>query len=282
MTRTVVPNPIPHRGGRRFLPVVAAFAWAVALHVALAAGLAGFGGNTREVRSSPRGFEMVQVPEATSPDQQSHQQSASSPSGRGKAPTKTGKDIARTPDPTPEASHRRRVVSARGTLKRKVATDPGPEAGNNPAQAGHSEPSPASSSHTAGQPNSKEQRSAGQRQEALPPPSRPEPNEPHKASGRGSDFQPPGVPAGYRHNQPPTYPSQARRRHQEGKVVLQVQVAPDGKPQRVTVATSSGYDTLDRAARDAVKRWRFRPARQGDKAVAGTVKVPIHFRLSQR
>ena len=35
--------------------------------------------------------------------------------------------------------------------------------------------------------------------------------------------------------------------------------------------------TLDRAATEAVKRWRFRPAMQGGQPVSGEVQVPITF-----
>jgi protein TonB len=47
----------------------------------------------------------------------------------------------------------------------------------------------------------------------------------------------------------------------------------------VEINRSSGNDTLDRAAAEAIKRWRFSPARFGDKAVESWVKIPIEFRL---
>jgi protein TonB len=65
-------------------------------------------------------------------------------------------------------------------------------------------------------------------------------------------------------------------------VLLKVRVGPDGRPMRVRVDRSSGHSVLDRAARDAVRDWSFRPATRGGKKVAGSVKVPIRFRLAGR
>jgi protein TonB len=80
-------------------------------------------------------------------------------------------------------------------------------------------------------------------------------------------------------NPPPRYPSTARRRGLEGRVVLRVHVDADGTANRVEVMESSGHALLDRAARRAVLRWRFVPARLAGVPVTGTVDVPVTFRL---
>lgn len=85
--------------------------------------------------------------------------------------------------------------------------------------------------------------------------------------------------AGYGYNPKPKYPSVARSRGWEGKVVLQVHVSADGEATQVSVAQSSGHDILDEAAVNAVEGWRFKPAKRGDTAVASTVRVPINFQL---
>jgi len=60
-----------------------------------------------------------------------------------------------------------------------------------------------------------------------------------------------------------------------------VHVGAEGTPLEVTIAKSSGYARLDEIARETVLRsWRFVPARQGEQAVAGTVRVPIDFSLN--
>ena len=61
--------------------------------------------------------------------------------------------------------------------------------------------------------------------------------------------------------------------------MLKVAVSAGGTPVAVTVEHSSGHDSLDDAALDTVRRWHFTPATLGGLAVAGTVEVPITFRL---
>ncbi|MDH3702497.1 MAG: energy transducer TonB [Alphaproteobacteria bacterium] len=80
-------------------------------------------------------------------------------------------------------------------------------------------------------------------------------------------------------NPKPPYPFVARRRGQEGQVLLNVNVLPDGTAGRVEIARSSGFRSLDEAARHAVALWRFRPARQNGTPVAARVTVPVRFSL---
>lgn len=75
----------------------------------------------------------------------------------------------------------------------------------------------------------------------------------------------------------PRYPFRALRRGESGTVRVRVEVGPDGRPSEVSVAQASGSRLLDRAAVDAVRRWRFQPARRDGEAVTGTVIVPISF-----
>lgn len=79
----------------------------------------------------------------------------------------------------------------------------------------------------------------------------------------------------------PHYPATARRRGQQGRVVLSVRVSPAGTPEAVVLVASSGVEALDEAARDAVRGWRFRPALDKGVAVAATVEVPVRFRLEE-
>ena len=85
--------------------------------------------------------------------------------------------------------------------------------------------------------------------------------------------------ADYLHNPKPVYPPMSRRFGEEGKVMLKVRVTPQGTAEQVDIQTGSGYSRLDSAAREAVQRWRFVPARRGDEAVAASVIVPITFAL---
>jgi protein TonB len=75
----------------------------------------------------------------------------------------------------------------------------------------------------------------------------------------------------------PGYPPDAFRRGESGTVLLRVHVGPDGIPYAVDLVRSSHSRSLDRAASDAVKRWRFRPAQRNGQPVAADVQVPITF-----
>jgi protein TonB len=90
---------------------------------------------------------------------------------------------------------------------------------------------------------------------------------------------PPGWGAPGLANAPPRYPLAARRRGDEGRVVLRVRVSADGRAETVTVAKSSGHALLDEAAQRAVARWRFVPGRLAGLPVAAALDVPVTFRL---
>lgn len=86
---------------------------------------------------------------------------------------------------------------------------------------------------------------------------------------------------GYFQNRPPKYPPLAKQMHQEGLVLLMVEVDRKGMAVKVEVKQSSGYQLLDQAALDAVRRWRFQPERIGDIPFESKVTIPIRFRLEE-
>ncbi|NDF11962.1 MAG: energy transducer TonB [Proteobacteria bacterium] len=81
------------------------------------------------------------------------------------------------------------------------------------------------------------------------------------------------------HNQPPAYPTSARRLGQEGTVQLRVMVLAIGVAGSIEILHSSGFSLLDEAAVDAVKHWHFIPAYKGRNAVDYQIIVPINFTL---
>jgi protein TonB len=85
--------------------------------------------------------------------------------------------------------------------------------------------------------------------------------------------------ADYLQNPKPVYPAMSRRQGEEGKVVLRVRVSAQGASLSVEIKQSCGYARLDEAARAAVEKWRFVPARQGTEAVESSVLVPLNFTL---
>jgi protein TonB len=80
----------------------------------------------------------------------------------------------------------------------------------------------------------------------------------------------------------PRYPEAARREGVEGVVTLRFEVLANGNVGTVQVQHSAGRDDLDRAALEAVKTWRFEPARRGKEAVAVWVTLPVRFELHSR
>jgi protein TonB len=81
-------------------------------------------------------------------------------------------------------------------------------------------------------------------------------------------------------NPKPDYPRMARDRGLEGQVLVRVEVWADGSVSDVTVLKSSGYDVLDRAAQNSVRRWRFIPAMANGETRAGAIEFPVSFRLT--
>lgn len=91
---------------------------------------------------------------------------------------------------------------------------------------------------------------------------------------------PHGMQLEYAQAPSPPYPREAVMAGMQGTVLLRVLVDVDGRPLRVEVERSSGHRVLDEAARRFVlKRWSFRPAMQGGRAVQAIGLVPIDYRL---
>lgn len=99
--------------------------------------------------------------------------------------------------------------------------------------------------------------------------------------GPAKTVVPPKFDADYLDNPAPVYPRLSKRLNEVGNVALMVFVDATGAPGKIDIQTSSGYERLDQAAIEAVRRWRFVPAKQGDKSVAAWVLVPIYFSLKQ-
>ena len=97
--------------------------------------------------------------------------------------------------------------------------------------------------------------------------------------------QPEAVPeqhAKYLKAPPPPYPDGARKMGWEGRVVLYVEVLPDGMSGQVRILQSSGHELLDNVARATVQQhWKFSPARRGGNAVTQWYGVPIQFSLKE-
>ena len=114
------------------------------------------------------------------------------------------------------------------------------------------------------------------------------------ASAPQPSAQPPALPAAEpeevvsqqpRFREPPAapvYPAQARRRNQQGQVLVEVRLDAEGQQRRVTVLQSSGFTSLDRAALEAVADWKFQPELLAGRPTPSRVRIPIDFALSRR
>ncbi len=88
-----------------------------------------------------------------------------------------------------------------------------------------------------------------------------------------------GARPNYGMNPNPPYPKSARRRGQEGTVLLRVLVLEDGKVGEIEIVNPSGYTVLDESALKAVKDWVFIPGKKAGKQISSWVEVPIKFQL---
>jgi protein TonB len=77
----------------------------------------------------------------------------------------------------------------------------------------------------------------------------------------------------------PDYPLSAVRRGEEGRVLCALHVDVSGGVTRVDVLRSSGLALLDRAATDALTKWRFEPARDNGRPVPCRIPHWVTFRL---
>jgi protein TonB len=106
----------------------------------------------------------------------------------------------------------------------------------------------------------------------------PESNQPTSESTPQSVTEP-GFAAAYLHNPAPAYPAVALQRGWQGTVFLKVHVLANGHSDHIVIASSSGHESLDDAATEAVANWSFVPARRGEQAIDGWVRVPVDFKL---
>lgn len=79
------------------------------------------------------------------------------------------------------------------------------------------------------------------------------------------------------HRVEPEYPAEARERHMQGSVVLDVQVLGTGAVGNVAVV--SGDPVLARSAVDAVKQWRYQPGSLKGQAVESQTRITVKFTL---
>lgn len=77
----------------------------------------------------------------------------------------------------------------------------------------------------------------------------------------------------------PVYPRISQRMGEQGQVMLRVLISPEGTVLKADIRKSSGFDRLDKAAVDAVKKARFKPYTENGIAYKAIVDIPFDFIL---
>lgn len=91
---------------------------------------------------------------------------------------------------------------------------------------------------------------------------------------------PPRADATFLNNPTPTYPPLSRRYREEGRVLMDVYILVDGSVGQIRLKRSSGFPRLDEAALNAVRRWRYVPAKRGDVPIDYWHVQPLDFELN--
>ena len=76
----------------------------------------------------------------------------------------------------------------------------------------------------------------------------------------------------------PAYSEEARKAKYQGTVVLWLVVDAAGRPQQIRVQRPLGMG-LDEKAIEAVKQWKFEPAKKDGQPVPVMINVEVNFRL---
>ncbi|BET26811.1 outer membrane transport energization protein TonB [Limnobacter thiooxidans] len=91
---------------------------------------------------------------------------------------------------------------------------------------------------------------------------------------------PPRTDAAHLNNPAPQYPPLSRRLGEQGRVMLDVYILPDGSVGEIKLNRTSGFPRLDNAALQAVKSWKYVPAKRGDKPIPYWYVQPVSFVLN--
>jgi len=80
-------------------------------------------------------------------------------------------------------------------------------------------------------------------------------------------------------NLAPNYPMPALLQRAEGRVLVRAEIRPDGRVGKLWIKQPSGFPSLDHAAIETVRAWRFYPAQRHGMAVAMWMDVPIEYKV---
>lgn len=205
--------------------------------------------------------EQVQAPAAAASSAQETQEAEKTQTEPEPVPAPQP-DSAAKPEPKPQ-SEIEPPLSKESLPEPKPETEPAPEP---PAIAERqSEPNKENPSETA--PNQTVTTDTAVESQATP-------NE-----QLGAPITPPNADAAHLNNPAPAYPRLSRRLREQGVVLLEVLIMPNGSVGDIRIQQSSGYSRLDETALEAVQQWRYEPARRGSEAIAYWYLQPVDFSL---
>lgn len=144
---------------------------------------------------------------------------------------------------------------------------------------------PESAAAAPAKPENKPASKAGPKKQAAatqkngPPANSAKPGETKGEGSSSGPSQTQGGPSPLPGNPKPPYPELARKRGQEGLVLLHAEVNAQGEPVKVEIQKSSGYPLLDQAALKTVRKWRFRPPQENGESRPGNLVLPVEFKL---
>lgn len=82
-------------------------------------------------------------------------------------------------------------------------------------------------------------------------------------------------------NPEPVYPPEALAKRLAGLVLIRALIDERGRVVRADVYQTSGHSQLDQAALEAVRRWRFTPARLDGEPASCELAIPVRFVIPQ-
>jgi protein TonB len=94
----------------------------------------------------------------------------------------------------------------------------------------------------------------------------------------GGDLDSPPTPV---NKLPPTYPSSLLSKGIGGRVLVTCTVDAEGRVTGTSIKQSSGHPDLDKAAVNAVNKWKFKPATKGGRKIKATCVVPFNFEVKK-
>lgn len=115
---------------------------------------------------------------------------------------------------------------------------------------------------------------------AAPTPPAPPVQQAAPAPPAPAPVTPPRTDAAHLNNPAPQYPALSRRLGEQGRVMLDVYILPDGSVGEIKLNKSSGFPRLDNAALQAVKTWKYVPAKRGDQPIPFWYVQPVSFVLN--